>query len=391
MSQSTTPPVEIPEHIAKVGDGELVLTGGRHRVEGLFNGERMVADREVRQFWDNFEQRRAWCTERNIRYAHWVFPDALVLKRDLVPGGDRMSSVFQRTYGGERPTEGCFYPLDFVASDPAHLLKTDTHFSPLCNFRLSGHVLQNSFDWAPGADFALPSETEGVLERAFAGDLGVQCDPHITEEVFRPRPPQGMRMASNGVQAGNDGIFVLVENANALRDETLLIFGDSYFRLLLPYLSYTFRKIAFCRTRFFQYEIVDAFKPSVILSGNAERYLTRVPADADRPHFFTYPLALGRSQQPDAGMAELWGEIVQVPGLLAGAPAGSAAPDPRASITEHDLAFAIWSATNGDELRRTGGDLAADWQREKQGFSSKARRVLQILDRARGTSQDRHS
>lgn len=38
----------------------------------------------------------------------------------------------------------------------------------------------------------------------------------------------------------------------------------------------------------------------------AERYLSRVFPDADRPHFLSYPLIKGRGVEADPAFAELW-------------------------------------------------------------------------------------
>ncbi|ODT60532.1 MULTISPECIES: hypothetical protein [Paracoccus] len=106
------------------------------------------------------------------------------------------------------------------------------------------------------------------------------------------------------------GARPLVVSPNADNDRTLLIFGDSFFRMLLPDLSRYWRRIVFCRTQFFHAEMVAAVAPDDILVGLAERYFASTRPDAERPHFLAYPLMLGRAMAPDPDFPALWDQLI---------------------------------------------------------------------------------
>lgn len=80
---------------------------------------------------------------------------------------------------------------------------------------------------------------------------------------------------------GNSNNICFMHNRFALSERRLLVMGDSFIRSGLTYFSQAFRDIAYVRSAQFQGDMVDLFCPDVIISSNAERYLSRVGADAD--------------------------------------------------------------------------------------------------------------
>ncbi|TOL26640.1 hypothetical protein CGI02_10275 [Vibrio parahaemolyticus] len=51
------------------------------------------------------------------------------------------------------------------------------------------------------------------------------------------------------------------------------------------YLSLVYKRVIFCRTRYFHKEVFDNINPDIVLTGNAERYLSHVNSD-DRAALF---------------------------------------------------------------------------------------------------------
>lgn len=373
---------QVPETIFASAGGQLILVGGRHWVRDLFSGAVPVAPGHTDTFRRNHAERTAWCIARGVGYAHWIFPDMVVVKRAELPFGEEIASLFETAYGG--PVAGCHYPLDVMAADPAYTLRTDTHYSPTGCLRLADHVA------AITAGLADPEHVVRVIatgnaEEGWAGDLGVQCDPPATETLVRLATPAGVATASNGVAAGNEGIFILLHNPAALSPTTEMIFGDSFFRALLVPLAHYFQQIVFCRSRFFHYEVVEAFAPDVVLAGTAERYLSSVTPDAARPHFFTYPLSQGRATKPDPGFAELWAAFVDRAALLPppphAPPQTDAVPPPPTddAYTLEQTAFVLWWERTGRTLPERGDALSARWRDARAAHLDEAGRVIALL------------
>ena len=100
--------------------------------------------------------------------------------------------------------------------------------------------------------------------------------------------------------------MILAENPEALHDVKLLIFGDSFFRQLIPHLGYFFKNIIFLRTRYFHSDIVKSVSPSIVFSGLAERYLSRCYSDEYANNFFAYPYLKARSIDPSEQFSKMF-------------------------------------------------------------------------------------
>lgn len=310
---------DVADTVHEGRDGYLFLSGGQHSVFSYFTGARAPQADSPAVFWANLAGRAAWCAEAGIVWRHVIFPEKCVVLRDLLAPGMEISSLFLRHYAPLAP-EGppVLYPLQALTQDAGSCSRTDTHYSTRGNILITAAILQDLF----------PEAQAGFLPRSLAllkpreidgGDLGRKLTPPRREVVdCLPKQIVPFKMGSNGISGGNDGIMVLIESRSALSDKTLLIFGDSFFRAILPMLAVFYRRIVFCRSRFFHSEIVRAIRPDHIFTGQAERYLTRCAADSDRPHFLSYPYIKGHTMTPDETFCTLWPRLMATEALLTG-------------------------------------------------------------------------
>lgn len=301
-------------------DGYLFLASGQHSVGAYFTGQRRATRSSVTHFNRNIAGRSAFCDKHGIRFSACIFPEKIYALRSLLDFDGDMSSLYLRDYapqGTDLTAAKVRYPIAHLEDQPAHFTRTDTHYSTLGAIAITRDLLEQDLpDTVSGFETALsPLLTE---RSGFCGDLGRKMTPPHTETTvgleMRHLPP--METASNGVQTGNDGLLILQKAPEAATEKTLLIFGDSFFRQLLPLLSLVFSKVVFCRTRFFHRELVAAIAPDVIWTGQAERYLSRCQPDAERPHFLSYPLVRGKTLAPDPNLPELWADMIAQDRLL---------------------------------------------------------------------------
>lgn len=280
-------------------DGTIFLSGGRHEVFELFKGRQVPSERSLVTFSENISSRAEYCSSRNIGFENFVFPDKAYIQRDLLPF--EVVSLFKSTYA-ERAAENTHYLEEELVSCGRPFPKTDTHYSVRANAACAVRMVK---DIVPGAicHFNQHVKDRLAVNEKFSGDLGLKFNPRITERSEKLRRGPEVSVESNGVTSGNDGLLMIASNPGAFSKKKLLLFGDSYFRALLPYLSFFFGTIVFCRTRFFHYEIVRSVAPDVIFTGMAERYLSRCFPDMARPHFLSYPYLKGKAVEPTAGFA----------------------------------------------------------------------------------------
>jgi hypothetical protein len=110
---------------------------------------------------------------------------------------------------------------------------------------------------------------------------------------------------------GNNGIIDLYFNLEHIkRSESrpglgrVLVIGDSYGRDIARTLSLMSSEVLFIRTPYMHIEVVDAMKPDLVISENAERYLSAVRSDEDRPVFLLFPFMKDNNYTMATEMAE---------------------------------------------------------------------------------------
>ncbi len=308
-----------PDTVHEGRDGYLFLSGGQHSVFSYFTGNRAPQADSPKVFWANFVSRAAWCADAGIGWRHVIFPEKCVVLRDLLAPAMDISSLFLRYYAPLAPELApVLYPLQVLTQDDGSCARTDTHYSARGNILVTSAIVQDLF---PEAQAEFLSYSLALLQprEIDSSDLGRKLVPPRSEVVdCLTKRIVPFKMGSNGISDGNDGMIVLIESRAARSDKTLLIFGDSFFRAILPMLAVFYRRIVFCRSRFFHSEIIRAIRPDQIFTGQAERYLTRIVADSDRPHFLSYPYIKGHAMTPDETFCALWPRLVATEGLLTG-------------------------------------------------------------------------
>jgi hypothetical protein len=328
------------------GDDYLFLTGGNHRTLSLIREENQPKASSIEAFWSNLQGRRALCQEMGAAYVHLVSPDKAFVQRENfpikigIPILERYRQALASTTRDETQAHLC-YPLDALRDEPQQVCsKVDSHFTPIGSLCCLESVLKLAIKQHPLSDASnkesrateklsdqgilanTPHKQEitnqvdaeknscihppvssidpsilrlWVLENTieqgvWSGDLGSKLDPPREETKATIKIPRSIKLISNQIIRGNDGICDIFINSDHIADSPrALIFGDSFARGLAPMLSRMFGIVMFCRSRYVHDEIVRGFKPQLVISQNAERYLANVTHDDLRPPFLLYP------------------------------------------------------------------------------------------------------
>ena len=301
-------------------DGFIFLSGGRHGVFSYFTGVKKPYRKSPRVFRRNIEARADFCERTGRRFRMVVFPEKCVVLREKIELPEQFSSLYERCYAPlmaeSEAVSKVLYPVAPLRADPMAMSRTDTHYAAPGVLRVSEAILADLF---PDQIERGMSLLRSLLKEttAFSGDLGRKFAEPVNEtQVVLKGQAVPFDMASNGLRGGNDGIMMLASSPQALSDKTLLIFGDSFFRQLLQVMPVFYRKVVFCRSRYFHKEMIEAAAPDDIFCGIAERYLSSCSPDSERPHFLSYPLMLGRPTAPDPTFPALWDEIINSARLL---------------------------------------------------------------------------
>lgn len=310
--------MQVTDDIYESGDGYLFLTGGHHEVAAYMLGTKQPSAASRSTFVENQRQRADWCAAQGIAYDMWVFPDKLYVLRDKVPELGDLRSLFLHRYRADPgwiPDLPVQYPAERLERQPRFMTIGDTHYSPRGEIELTSLILERL---EPGQGEAFRREAGAALtgQSSYLGDLGRKlAEPRRETLKVLEAPLVRFTQVKNGVP-GNTGTLILIDSPEARSDRTLLIFGDSFFRVMLHHLAWGFRRIVFCRTQYFHQEIARSLRPQVILGGMAERYLAECLPDGARPHFLSYALLAGREMKPEPGFAELFAGFFDQRALL---------------------------------------------------------------------------
>lgn len=287
------------ELVLKGKEGFLFLSGGQHSPLRFAQAGATVKPESINQFWANIQRRQAQMTKRGISYAHLIAPDKHSVCRDVFPVEilTCLGEQYINTCPNTELRDWVCYPRQELCADfRRHCYRVDTHYRPSGTWLMLKRVL--SLAVGKQADQLLATETELTLKTQvdWAGDLGSKLSPAQTETRELISVPQCIRRYSNNLAGGNNGIIDLYFNLDHIKNPEakpnlgrVLVVGDSYGRDLARTLSLVGSEVLFIRTPYMHIELVDAMKPDMVISENAERYLSAVASDEDRPVFFLFP------------------------------------------------------------------------------------------------------
>jgi hypothetical protein len=283
-------------------DNFMFLTGGSHDVLSYLTGEREISEKSLRNFGANLAERSRRCRKANVAYCHLVCPDKQAVLRDQFPYEIKhcLGDVFREVTAAD-----FLYPVQELRAvlDGGAYWRTDTHWTVEGRIVAVRGVL-NAFGLQPAAIEPVFARIRAActVNPDFSGDLGSKMSPRVTESGLVYKPHDGIKQFTNGL-VGNNGTIKIYYNA-AAPSRRLLVFGDSFIMSCLDILSELFRHILLIRSPFFHMEAFDMFAPTHVLSANAERYLSGVPADAGAPISFLMADLSGKPTSPSPGYFE---------------------------------------------------------------------------------------
>lgn len=282
-------------------DDWLFLYGGGQQQFAFLTGDRQPASTDIERFFDNLAKRSTYCQMRGIPYLHLIFPSKPVVMTGKVPPpwGAKVQSLFLSRYAAALSSvlpSYIFYPLDLLLAckhqGPVYR-KLDTHMTNFGSQVVAHGVLNKLGLDYDSADFF--SECVANL----SGDLAQMLALHSVEPALCLIPINPLLVYDNRqFLPGNTNNICIVRNPRAVTDRRLLIFGDSFIKEMLPFLSPAFRDIIYVRSETFQSDMVELCQPDFVISSNAERYLSHVESDDSSKSMF-FALDAASDYHPD--------------------------------------------------------------------------------------------
>lgn len=276
-------------------DGWLFLADGSNDVRKLYTDPSYLSDIVVQRWQQRLLDRYQRLLNQKITYLHVWVPEKLSVYREHIlddfPLLDHSPShrIASPELGG--------FVLDLVptfteAKRQSQLYwKTDTHWTFAGAFTAYLEICKALY---ASADLDLSTRPIHYIELNL--DLGSKLTPpvkeiwgsaqvlHKSKVVFKNEMVRFLELLNNRFQGNmHTGTSIRYENPTPRDPRRVLIFGDSYSEyrphLLSGLLAETFRSVQFVWSASIDYSLISAFKPDVVLTEMAERFITRAPED----------------------------------------------------------------------------------------------------------------
>lgn len=262
----------------------LYLYDGSHHQFQYLLGEAEPSPKDIKNFSYNLQNRTDYCSTRNIPYLHMVFPSKPVFMPENIPDEHRnIKSLYLSKYQNTAQDNNIIYPIkelnDLKPTTQIFRL-WDTHMSDQGFLATAKIILQRlgfRYDWQ---EFFYQTHKNSI------GDLGIMLK--FSKGLFEPILKEKFHILeydNRPYLPGNKGNAAIYNNPQSKNNLRLLIFGDSFIKLTIPFLLPIFRTVIYIRSPLFQKDIIELSNPDFIITSNAERYLAKVGNDDDSASF----------------------------------------------------------------------------------------------------------
>lgn len=271
-------------------DGVAYLAGGNHSVLKYASGELAPPAVSFKNFSENLAARKFHCESRGIPYLHVVFPDKQsVMEEDFpIKPVVKLGDVYRKK--ADAIVEDILvYPVSMLAGMQGEsFYPLDTHLTDAGSLVVLETLLKR-------LDIVCDEIVAKIRQRIcrpvfWSGDLGSKLAASPKQSGMLLEPDWRLEIF-NSPGKSNDGSIDILISPDAMLDKTLLLFGDSFFRMMLKHFSAVFSRVICLRTRYFHPEMVELIRPDYVMTGNAERYLSFVSSDSNANAFFLYEKA----------------------------------------------------------------------------------------------------
>ncbi len=262
-------------------DDELFLTKDANDVMGQVTGRRPMARADLFRIATAHRARRQFgATVGDFTYEHMVIPNKECALKDYLPPefvfegeGPRPLTQFLQSPAARiwRP----FYEAELLQPTGQHryFSRTDTHWNHSGALRYFSAFIGRQVP-------QLQAPLEALALRRFTGqqmgDLGSKLElPAEPIEIVTPQRAQARMLFENGIS--NEGCIRWYRNANAPTGHRVIVLHDSFTQWLLAIIPELFAEVLFFHGTIFDYEVMEKFKPSMVLCLQVERFFNRVP------------------------------------------------------------------------------------------------------------------
>jgi alginate O-acetyltransferase complex protein AlgJ len=267
---------ELANSVAIGKDGWLF-----HRDNSVFeqmSGAKSLTDAEVRTWVDLLVGHQQWLSERNIEFRFFIAPEKHVVYRDHLPEGSviserRPAMQVIRALRNSTPIDPVYPDEELmderVSRETYHAVGTHWNFfGGFLAYRQLAREIAKRVD-IPILDIGEITFLESWIH---AGDLGVRLDPEPETPEHRCCVSFSKSKLLFGSTNYDRGHVAIYENLDVTLPKAV-IFRDSSFTWILPFLSESFSRIVAVGTPHLYYDLIEREKPDIVILEMIERWV----------------------------------------------------------------------------------------------------------------------
>ena len=242
-------------------EGYLFLYSGAHRQFDYLLSIKKPTQDSINCFVNNIRERIIYFKKKNIRYRHIVFPSKPLVKKEYLPKKfQAVKSIYSKYYRNALGNDHkiVLYPLDELVEAEKNIStfsSFDTHNNSYGTLILVNYILRNlNMKHIDNSSYSMAEqEVSGDLSKMLGMDY-VSKEPKIFFNIDK-----NTKIYENFKYIpGYSNHVVITMNTKAINKKRLLIFGDSFFHLLIiRILHLLFSEILYIRSSFIHKDIID--------------------------------------------------------------------------------------------------------------------------------------
>ncbi|WP_182026033.1 hypothetical protein [Vibrio rotiferianus] len=246
-----------------------------------FLGNINIKQSSVDNYQRNIQFNKEISKALNFQYLHIVFPaKPYSYRQKFQEIGLDLKPIFQKCH-----EDVCVFYPDL---GPEHYDNLDTHINDRGMYHILLHILDELNLSKPPRPFWDKKRKRGDLS-IMLGDNSATEEVEELSGIYGNDVYQSKRYTNAKALKGNQGHIDYLFNPYAMHNKRVILFGDSFFRTKIRMYSLIFTEVIYFRRPYVMSDVVRNLRPDIVLTGNAERYLTDVPDHRnDTPWFIIY-------------------------------------------------------------------------------------------------------
>lgn len=279
--------VNLTNHQVLIGKDEwLFLQNDTNELIRQITGEFTISDSLVNHWSNVLKLRSSFFNSRGIAYTYLCAPNKECvygknLPDDVVLSDERPIFCLRPVFEGILGSAFC-YPLTELQSGAIDTFsKGDTHWNQYGAFIAYEALMQSM-----GVDNKIKIKDVDFISTKRKGDLISKTSGHLLDNTVlaKIKIPSSIEIEFDN-QVQNRGKLVIINNANALNDDSIVIFRDSFGSALVHFLARTFRRVVAVWQPNIDLGIIEIESPKYVVSEQVERFIVSPPNDiSDKTH-----------------------------------------------------------------------------------------------------------